>query len=160
MIRHLLPIPAVLLAAGVLAVTGAQADSTSAVVAKEAPRVVPAAKLVKAVGQRERWRARAVRAERVLRHEPSVQEAISLAAFTFGVDAGRMSRIAFCESRFDPSAKNRTSSAAGLFQFIDSTWAGNRYGSAGFSVYSPLAASLGAAYHMSRYGDRAWECRP
>lgn len=117
-------------------------------------------KFVKSVRIARREKARADRLARVLRHRPDVQEAIDLAAFTYGVDPGRMSRIAFCESRYDPSAQNRTSSAAGLFQFLGSTWASNRYGSAGFSVWSPMASALGAAYHMSRYGDRAWECRP
>jgi len=33
-----------------------------------------------------------------------------------------MDRIIFCESRDDPNAKNRKSSAYGLCQFLDSTW--------------------------------------
>ncbi len=160
--RHLLLVGAVSLAgaAGVVAVaTGNEDDPTPAPVPKAA-ETVPRAKFVRSVMIARRQKARADRMERVLRHEPSVQEAISLAAFTYGVDAGAMSRIAFCESRFDPSARNPSSTASGLFQFLTSTWAGNRYGAAGFSVWSPLASALGAAYHISRYGDRAWECRP
>lgn len=152
-----------------LAVLAAVAVCASPVLATDEPtpapaprvaEVVPRAKFIKAVRARDREAARADRLERVLRHDDSVQEAINLAAFAYGVDPGRMTRIAFCESRFSPVAVNGTSGASGLFQFLPSTWNSNRYGAAGFSVWSPLASALGAAYHMSRYGDRAWECRP
>ena len=33
--------------------------------------------------------------------------------------------IAWCESNFDPFAKNNSSTASGLFQFLDSTWEEN-----------------------------------
>lgn len=88
--------------------------------------------------------------------KPTVQEAISLASVTFGVPRSTLSRIAFCESRFSPTAHN-PSGASGLFQFMPGTWAGNRYGQ--FSVWSAYANALGAAYHMSRYGTGAWVCR-
>lgn len=151
---------AVALVSGVAAQVAAEPAVDPQITAPPTNYTIVRAKLVKSVRARDEWKARALRAERVLRHEPSVQEAIDLAAFTFGVDPGRMSRIAFCESRYDPRAKNRTSTASGLFQFLDTTWASNRYGRAGFSVWSPLASSFAAAYHMSKYGDRAWECRP
>ncbi len=160
--RHLMLVGAISFAgaAGVAAVAlGNEDDPTPAPVPKAA-ETVPRGKFVKAVKGWQRERARADRLEATLRHDPSVKEAISLAAFTYGVDAGAMSRIAFCESRFDPNARNPTSTASGLFQFLTSTWAGNRYGAAGFSVWSPAASALGAAYHMSKYGDRAWACRP
>lgn len=53
----------------------------------------------------------------------------------------------------------RSSGASGLLQFMPSTWRGNHYGAAGFSVFSPYANALGAAQHISRYGTGAWECR-
>jgi len=31
-------------------------------------------------------------------------------------------RIAFCESSYDPKAQNKTSSAKGLYQFVNKTW--------------------------------------
>jgi len=37
-------------------------------------------------------------------------------------DAETATRIAFCESSYNPEAQNSTSSAAGVFQIIDSTW--------------------------------------
>jgi len=158
-IRHLLPIPAVLLAAGVLAVTGAQADSTPAGVAKEAPRVVPAAKLVKAVGQREAWRARAVRAERVLRHEPSVQEALTVASVAYDVPRTELSSVAWCESTNRPDASNGR--YRGLFQF-GPIFESSPYGRAGLSVWSPLASAMAAAYIVRHGGSgwSPWECSP
>lgn len=95
---------------------------------------------------------------RALRARPQVDDAIRLAAFTYGVDADRMRRVAFCESRLDPGARNGSSGASGLMQFLPSTWQSNRYGAAGFSVWNPLASALGAAYHASRYGWSAWVC--
>lgn len=50
-----------------------------------------------------------------------------------GVDVGTAMRIAQIESGGDPRAQNRRSSAGGLFQFIDSTWA--RFG--GGDKYDP-----------------------
>lgn len=35
-------------------------------------------------------------------------------------------KLAFCESTYNPEAKNRTSSASGLFQITSSTWTENR----------------------------------
>lgn len=117
------------------------------------------AKLRKVVRLNRQHRAEARRYRKVLRTSPTIDRAIRLAAFTHGVPVSTMRRIAFCESRFNPRAKNPSSTASGLFQFLDTTWAGNRYGAAGFSVWSPFANAMGAAYHMSRYGTGAWECR-
>ena len=52
----------------------------------------------------------------------SVQSAISRAAQRTGVDFDYLVAQARLESGLDPSAKARTSSASGLYQFIDSTW--------------------------------------
>jgi hypothetical protein len=124
-----------------------------------AERAEHRAKLAKVVRLNRRHRAEARRYRRTLKTSPTIDRAIRLAAFTHGVPVSTMRRIAFCESRFNPHAKNSSSTASGLFQFLDTTWAGNRYGKAGFSVWSPFANAMGAAYHMSRYGTGAWECR-
>lgn len=42
----------------------------------------------------------------------------------FGVDAPIMLEIARAESRFDPTAKNCSSSATGIFQILKGTWEG------------------------------------
>ncbi len=51
-----------------------------------------------------------------------VTAAISSAAEATGVDFGYLYRQAKIESGLDPSAKARTSSARGLYQFTDQTW--------------------------------------
>jgi hypothetical protein len=86
--------------------------------------------------------------------------AINLAASVFGVSRSEMWSVASCETggTFSPFARNRSSSASGLFQFLDSTWASQ--GIAGFSVYDPVANALGAARIVARQGWRQWSCQP
>ena len=57
-------------------------------------------------------------------------QAVSRAAQSTGVDFGMLLETAKRESGLDRNAKAATSSAAGLFQFIESTWMGliERYG--------------------------------
>lgn len=52
----------------------------------------------------------------------TVLSSISGAASRTGADFGFLMATAATESGFDPTAQARTSSARGLFQFIDSTW--------------------------------------
>ncbi|HXY59784.1 MAG TPA: transglycosylase SLT domain-containing protein [Methylocystis sp.] len=66
----------------------------------------------------------------------SIVERVVSAAKTAGADPALMMSIADKESNFSPSVKASTSSASGLFQFIDTTWLrvvrefGERYGHA------------------------------
>jgi hypothetical protein len=53
-----------------------------------------------------------------------VGAAISQAAASTGVDFGYLMGQAKIESGFNPNAKARTSSATGLYQFIEQTWLG------------------------------------
>lgn len=53
---------------------------------------------------------------------PAVMEAIQAAARESGVDAHLLIAIAWRESRFDPNARSRSSSAKGLLQFTTGTW--------------------------------------
>lgn len=54
--------------------------------------------------------------------ETRTREAIARAAEQTGADFSYLLAQAKLESSLDPSARARTSSAAGLYQFIDSTW--------------------------------------
>ena len=52
-----------------------------------------------------------------------IQEMIKEAARKYGVDEELALRVADCESGFDEFASNDHSTAKGLYQFLDSTWA-------------------------------------
>jgi peptidoglycan hydrolase CwlO-like protein len=74
--------------------------------------------------------------------------------------------IMWCESGGDPDAYNPYSGAAGLFQFLPSTWA-TTSGPAGFpgaDVYDPAANIGSAAWLANRYAElgqyywTAWSC--
>jgi hypothetical protein len=51
-----------------------------------------------------------------------VRLALEQAAYATGMDAGMLQRIAERESRLDPTARSRSSSATGLMQFTRDTW--------------------------------------
>ena len=80
---------------------------------------------------------------------PTVLNAIQTAAQEAGVDPHLLTAIAWRESRFDPNALNRQSSAKGLLQFTSGTWlrAVRDYGS------EHDVADYAAAIHTSRSGD-------
>lgn len=88
--------------------------------------------------------------------------ALAAAANRTGVDFNALYHTARLESGFNPNAKARTSSATGLFQFIESSWLnvvarhGARHGLTPASRdealalrTDPMAASLMAAEHMA-----------
>lgn len=86
-----------------------------------------------------------------------VQHALRLAAALYGVPLSELRGVGMCESHLTPTSKNRTSTAAGVFQFLDSTWA--RAGIPGFSVYDPYANILAAARLVKTDGSwREWSC--
>lgn len=91
-----------------------------------------------------------------------VAPALAEAARRTGVPFEALFHTARLESGFDPDARARTSSATGLFQFIDRTWLetlarhGAQHGLAPASREEalrlrrdPYAASLMAAHHMA-----------
>jgi len=80
---------------------------------------------------------------------PAILDAIQTAAHESGVDPHLLTAIAWRESRFDPNALNRQSSAMGLLQFTSGTWlrAVRDYGS------EHDVADYAAAIRTSRSGD-------
>jgi hypothetical protein len=93
---------------------------------------------------------------RALLHRASSVEALHLAAIAYHVAYTLLYRIASCESTggygLKADAKNRYSTAAGLGQFLDGSWASTPY--ARFSPYSPYASALAMAneVHLEHTG--------
>lgn len=58
----------------------------------------------------------------IIQKVETIPEMITRKAIENNVDPETALRIANCESGFNPQAKNKTSSASGLYQFINSTW--------------------------------------
>jgi LysM repeat protein len=78
----------------------------------------------------------------------------------FGPYGAQALSVAECESSLNPNATNSSSGAAGLFQFLPSTWATTSQ--AGNSPYNALA-NIRAAYEVfARDGFtwREWSCQP
>lgn len=94
------------------------------------------------------------------RAAPEVRDAIQVAARRTGMSFDYLVRQAETESGFDPRAKAATSSATGLYQFIEGTWLsmvrqhGARHGMA--SEASAIEAGPGGA---PRVGDPATRAR-
>ncbi|HEV8534209.1 MAG TPA: transglycosylase SLT domain-containing protein [Candidatus Limnocylindria bacterium] len=89
-----------------------------------------------------------------------IEAIIREAAARNGADPEQLLRVAWCESRFNPSAYN-ASGASGLFQFMPRTWAANsvRAGYAGASPFDPVAAANVAAWMFARGSASLWSCR-
>jgi soluble lytic murein transglycosylase-like protein len=87
-----------------------------------------------------------------------VREALTLAAVVYGLPRATASAVAWCESRHRPYARNGSSGASGLFQFLPSTWASTPF--AGLSPFSPYANALAAGWLHSRSGWAPWACAP
>lgn len=69
-----------------------------------------------------RWAGGAVRQAAPQRTDAPVEAAIARAAERTGIDFGYLLAQAEVESAMDPDARARTSTATGLYQFIESTW--------------------------------------
>jgi len=85
----------------------------------------------------------------------NVVAAVKNAAATTGADFDYLLQTAVRESSLEPSAKAATSSAAGLFQFIEQTWLGvvKRYG-AEFGLDAEAAAIDTSASGRHKVSDR------
>lgn len=99
------------------------------------------------------------RHERLHQGSFGVQHALRLASAIYGIPMRELRAVGTCESHLTPSSKNRTSTASGVFQFLDSTW--TRAGIPGFSVFDPYANILAAARLVKLDGSwREWSCQP
>lgn len=63
----------------------------------------------------------------------------------YGVDYSLAKNIAWCESEYDPSAKNASSTASGLYQFLTGTW----------NHYALLHWGTLTGHDRNDYGDSA-----
>ena len=89
-----------------------------------------------------------------------IEAIIRAAAARWGADPTQLLRVAWCESRYNPSAYN-ASGASGLFQFMPRTWAANsvRAGYSGASVFDAVASANTAAYMFSIGQAGQWTCK-
>lgn len=71
-----------------------------------------------------------------------------------GIDPISALKIAKCESRYDEAAKNKNSSAKGLYQFIDRTWKG-------YCTGDPLVAedSINCFVKLYKQHPGYWVCK-
>lgn len=173
-----MPEPPISRGAAVILLAALAASFVVAVVAAAADPLEHGSRAIVGYGQirfdgagPERWAARyrharhelaqlrrRLRAERrVLLVDPHVVEAINLACATYGY-CSTLWRKAGCETggTYDPDARN-PSGAAGLFQFLGSTWNSTPYGR--FSVWSPYANAMAAGWMHAHGRGGEWACR-
>lgn len=88
----------------------------------------------------------------------SFSDIINNAALQYGVDAGKMQRVMMCESGGNANSVSRSGKFHGLFQYMQSTWAGASAGAGwgGASIYNPEAQIYTTAWKISRQGYGAW----
>jgi soluble lytic murein transglycosylase-like protein len=89
---------------------------------------------------------------------PTVEQLIRAAAARYGLSPTRLLRLATCESSLNPRAVGPGGHALGLFQFTGPTWGevAPRAGYTGASPFDPAAASMVAAWAISRGQSWRW----
>lgn len=92
---------------------------------------------------------------RTLQHSTTTREAIDLACHVYG-SCDTLWRRAKCESGGYRYARN-PSGAAGLFQFLPSTWASTPFAS--MSIWSPYAQALAAGWMQTHGRGGEWVCQ-
>ena len=102
------------------------------------------------------------RLKKTLAHNPTIQECVKLATIAYPeLTENRAWRIIGGESRGNPNARNKSpiwngEHAAGLWQFIPSTYMSTPYGKAGLSIWSPCASSLAAGWMHEHNRGGEW----
>ena len=84
----------------------------------------------------------------------TVEELIREIAPKYGVSTETALRIAWCESRYDAQARNKNSTAKGVYQFLDGTW--NAYGQG--NVLDPID-NITAFMRLYPSHPSWWECK-
>lgn len=143
--------------AGVVAL-GAEAVAEPPVIAQSAKPLDRDAKFRKAVNGWRKAEADNRRLRAALRHEPSVQEALTIASIAYRIDRGDLSSTAWCESTHRPHAKN--GQYLGIMQLGKGFRSASRYFRAGLDPHSPYANIMAAAEVIQVQGYRQWECSP
>lgn len=94
--------------------------------------------------------------------EINIPEHIEARAISYGLDPEMAKAVAYCESNYIPTAQNSTSSAGGIYQFIDSTWIStSKRRGADYSLedkYDPIKSIENAMWLAKHDGWRHWEC--
>ena len=92
------------------------------------------------------------------RFRTDVARAFSLSSRVYGISEAKARAVAWCESKFNPFAYNRSSGATGLFQILPSTFNSTPF--AGLSEYDPFVNALAAGYIANRDGSWSeWVCQ-
>lgn len=94
----------------------------------------------------------------VCEHELSIEDKIRIASREAGIDEETAVRIATCESSLNPKAKNKYSSATGLYQWTIGSWRWIGAENAGLDRFS---ADDSIAMFMKWYPKYQswWECK-
>jgi len=85
-----------------------------------------------------------------------VQQLIRDYSAQYGISADLPLRIANCESGFNQSSKNKSSTASGVFQFLASTWSHTDAGKQGLSVFDADANVRTAVSSIAANGTTPW----
>jgi hypothetical protein len=105
--------------------------------------------------------AEAARIAALSNHPPApalIAQAINAAFSPLGPAAVQWAfNVAYCESRYHPNSVNSSSGAAGLFQFLPSTWAFTPQHAQ--SPFDPVANAQAAAWLYHRDGPSQWVCQ-
>jgi muramidase (phage lysozyme) len=90
---------------------------------------------------------------RITLSQPDARTAIEIASKVYGVSYSELMCKAYRESKFYAYAKNKSSTASGMFQFLDSTWASTPFGR--YSVFNGWINALAAGWmhHVGRGGE-------
>jgi hypothetical protein len=85
-----------------------------------------------------------------------VEDLIRRHAAAHRLDPALPLRIAFCESGHRWNARNGSSSASGVFQYVRRTWARTSEGRKGTSVFDAEANIRMAVTHIALHGTAPW----